>query len=154
MVWKEAGEGSSIAVVGDIYRFLASGEDTDGRYALWHATVTPGGGPPSHIHTREAESFYVLEGEVTFYLEGDRRRAGPGAFILVPIGTLHTFKNETSEPATMLITVSPAGLEKMFVECGVSLPPGVTTAAPPTQEEIERLLSVAPKYGVEIVLPL
>ncbi len=53
----------------------------------------------------------------------------------------------------MLIWVAPAGLEQMFLECGVDLPEGTTTTAPPTHEEIEKLLQVAQRYGVEIQVP-
>jgi hypothetical protein len=53
----------------------------------------------------------------------------------------------------MLISVVPAGLEQMFFEVGSSLAEGATTALPPTKEEIEKLLAVAPKYGIEIRLP-
>jgi hypothetical protein len=53
----------------------------------------------------------------------------------------------------MMIMVAPAGLENMFLEVGVPLPDGSTTALPPTQEEITKLLKIAPKYGVEILLP-
>jgi hypothetical protein len=71
----------------------------------------------------------------------------------MPIGSLHSFKNEGSKTAKMLISVAPAGLEKMFLECGVPLAEGATTALPPTKEEIEKLLAIAPRYGVEIKLP-
>ena len=50
-------EGHTIAVVGDVYRFLATGEDTNGKYALFEALVGPGGGPPPHVHSREEEGF-------------------------------------------------------------------------------------------------
>ena len=49
--------------------------------------------------------------------------------------------------------VAPAGLENMFFEVGVPLAEGSTSALPPTQEEIEKLLKLAPKYGIEILLP-
>ena len=49
-----------------MYRFLATGEDTNGNYAIWEAIVPPGHGPPSHVHSREEEGFYILEGEITF----------------------------------------------------------------------------------------
>jgi hypothetical protein len=71
----------------------------------------------------------------------------------VPVGTPHAFKNETDRPARMLISVAPAGLEKMFFEVGVPLDEGAMTALPPTKEEIEKLLAVAPMYGIEIKLP-
>src|SRR5215211_507381 len=123
------GEGRTVAVVGDVYRFLATGEDTNGRYALWEAVVPPGGGPPPHVHSREEEGFYVLEGEVTFQVGGERIMAAAGTFANMPVGTPHSFKNESGQPARMLISVAPAGLEQMFFEVGV--PVGQATTAPP-----------------------
>ena len=155
MKWitRTAAEGRTIAVVGDVYRFLATGEDTNGKYALWEAIVPPGGGPPPHVHSREEEGFYVLEGEITFTVNGERVVAPAGTFANMPVGTPHSFKNESDKPARMLISVAPAGLEQMFFEFGVPLPEGATTALPPTKEEIEKLLAVAPRYGIEIKLP-
>jgi quercetin dioxygenase-like cupin family protein len=150
---RKSDEGRTIAVVGDVYRFLATGEDTNGKYALWEAVVPPGGGPPPHVHSREEEGFYVLEGEITLFVGDQRLVASAGMFANMPVGTTHSFKNESGRPAKMLISVAPAGPEKMFFEVGVVLPEGSTSALPPTQEEIERLLAVAPKYGIEIRLP-
>ena len=146
-------EGRTIAVVGDVYRFLATGEDTNGKYALWEATVPPGGGPPPHVHSREEEGFYILEGEITFTIGDQRLVASAGMFANMPVGTPHSFKNESDRPAKMLISVAPAGLEQMFFECGVPLAQGATTAPPPTKAEIDKLLEIAPKYGIEIKLP-
>jgi quercetin dioxygenase-like cupin family protein len=147
---RKPGEGRTIAIVGDVYRFLATGEDTSGKYALFEAFVGPGGGPPPHVHRREEEGFYVLEGEITFTIGDKRAVATAGMFANMPIGTLHAFKNESDKPARMLILLAPAGLEKMFFEVGVPVPAGATSAAPTTQEEIERLLAAAPRYGIEI----
>jgi quercetin dioxygenase-like cupin family protein len=146
-------QGRTIAVVGDVYRFLATGDDTNGKYALFEALVGPGGGPPPHVHSREEEGFYVLEGEITFTINGERIVATAGTFANVPVGTPHSFKNESTKPARMLISVAPAGLEKMFMEVGVSLAEGATTALPPARDEIEKLLAIAPSYGIEIKLP-
>jgi quercetin dioxygenase-like cupin family protein len=146
-------QGRTVAVVGDVYRFLATGEDTNGKYALWEAIVPPGGGPPPHVHSREEEGFYVLEGEITFTINGERVVATAGTFANMPVGTPHSFKNESDRPAKMLLSVAPAGLEQMFFECGVPLAEGATTALPPTKEEMEKLLAVAPKYGIEFRLP-
>lgn len=146
-------EGRTMAVVGDVYRFLATGEETDGKYALWEAIVPPGGGPPPHVHSREEEGFYILAGEITFQVGDKRIVARAGTFANMPVGTPHSFKNESGHPAKMLISVAPAGLEKMFFEFGVPLADGATTALPPSQEEIQKLLAIAPKYGIEIKLP-
>lgn len=146
-------QGRTIAVVGDVYRFLATGEDTDGKYALWEAIVPPGGGPPPHVHSREEEGFVILEGEITFQIGDQRLVATAGMFANMPVGTPHSFKNESGQPAKMLISVAPAGLEKMFFEFGVPVAQGATTAPPPTTAEIEKLLEIAPRYGIEIRLP-
>src|SRR4051794_31722571 len=136
---RKSAHGRTVAVVGDVYRFLATGDDTDGKYALWEAIVPPGGGPPPHVHSREHEGFYVLEGEIVFTVNGERVVATAGTFANMPVGTPHSFKNESGRPARMLISVAPAGLERMFFEVGVPLPEGATTALPPTKGEIDKL---------------
>ena len=146
-------QGRTVAVVGDVYRFLATSDDTNGKYALWEAIVLPGGGPPPHVHSREEEGFYVLEGEITVVVGDKRLVAGPGLFANMPVGTLHSFKNETDRPARLLISVAPAGLEKMFFEVGQPVPAGAATVPPPPKEEIEKLLAVAHRYGIEFKLP-
>jgi quercetin dioxygenase-like cupin family protein len=83
-------EGRTVAVVGDVYRFLATAEDTNGKYAMWEAIVPPGGGPPPHVHSREEESFYVLEGEITFQIGEEWVVASSGLFANMPVGTLHS----------------------------------------------------------------
>jgi quercetin dioxygenase-like cupin family protein len=152
-VVRKPGEGRTVAVVGDMYRFLAVGEDTDGHYALSEALVPPGGGPPPHVHSREEEGFYILEGEVTSTINGERVVAAAGMFANMPVGTPHSFKNESDRLARMLISVAPAGPEQRFIEVGVLLAEGANTALPPTKDEIEKLLAVAPEYGIEIKLP-
>ena len=144
-------EGRTIAVAGDVYRFLATGEDTEGRYAQWEAVVPPGGGPPPHIHAREEEAFYILEGEITVTIGAERIVATAGMFSNIAVGTPHSFKNESAKPAKMLILIAPAGLEQMFFEVGVPVAQGATTAPPPAKAEIERMLAAAPRYGVEII---
>jgi quercetin dioxygenase-like cupin family protein len=106
-----AGQGRSVWVVGDLYTFLATGEDTNGTYALIQATVPPGSGPPPHIHRREDEAFFVIEGELSFQVDGRNMSATPGAWVTLPKGTLHAFKNIGQTQAKMLILVNPSGLE-------------------------------------------
>jgi hypothetical protein len=71
----------------------------------------------------------------------------------MPVGVPHPFRSESDRPARMLISVAPAGFERMFFEVGVELPAGARSAPPPTHDEIERLLAVAPRYGVTILPP-
>jgi quercetin dioxygenase-like cupin family protein len=146
-------EGRTIGVVGDVYRFLATGDDTGGQYALWEAVVPPGGGPPPHTHSREQEWFYILDGQITFVVDNKRVVAGAGTFTNMPIGVQHAFKNETDRPARMLISVTPAGLEKMFFEVGQPVPPRAQSAPLPSKEEMERLVGIAARYGITITPP-
>ena len=120
---------------------------------MWEALVPPGGGPPPHVHSREDEGFYILEGEITFTIGDQRLIAGAGVFANMPVGTPHSFKNESTKPARMLISIAPAGLEKMFFEFAVPLPEGSTSALPPTKEEIDKLIAMAPRYGIKIMPP-
>lgn len=104
-------------VVGDTYTFKGTTENTGGAL-LFEACVPPQSGPLPHIHHREDEAFYVLEGDIEV-LEGDRTFvAGAGSFVFLPRGVVHGFKNVGAQPARMLIMATPAGLEKFFEEVG------------------------------------
>lgn len=142
-----------MGILGDVYRFLATAEETGGRYALIEALILPGNGPPPHLHRREEEGFFILEGEMTIQIGQQRHVFGPGAFANMPIGVPHSFRNESDRPARMLITLAPAGLEKMFFEVGDPLQPGATEAPPVTQETIDKLTAAAPRFGIEFQLP-
>jgi quercetin dioxygenase-like cupin family protein len=149
-----AGEGRSVWVVGDRYTVKAGGEDTGGAYALIEAMVPPGGGPPPHIHHREDEAFYILEGEVSIHVDGRDITAGVGSWITLARGSLHHFKNVGDRPARMLIVVTPSGLEQYFLEVGRAAQDGDGDTVPSTYEDIERLLAFAPRYGLELRLPV
>ena len=147
------GEGQAFSAVGDVYRILASGEQTGGVSVLSEARVLPGGGPPPHIHHREDEEFFVLEGEITFLLGARRVVAQAGSFLQGPRGIPHAFKNEGAAPARMLILVSPPGFEKFLAEFAQLVPSFDSPPLPVTPADIEKLLAVAPKYGIEILPP-
>ena len=147
------GSGQSFALVGDVYRILVSGKETNGKYAVIETIVTPGGGPPPHRHSREEEGFYILEGELAVTVDGRRETLTAGSFANLPVGSVHSFKNEGAKTVRMLITVAPAGFEKMFMEVGQPVPPGSTTAPPPSKEEIDTLIAASGRYGLELMLP-
>ncbi len=145
-------EGKMTAFVGDLYRFLAVSDDTGGRFAVFHATVGPGGGPPFHIHSREDEAFFVLDGTVSFDSEDASIELGPGGFVHLPIGTKHRFANAMQEPAEVLIIVSPAGFEKYFELAGQPWHDATQRPGPPDQAEIDRLIASAPQFGLEVIV--
>jgi mannose-6-phosphate isomerase-like protein (cupin superfamily) len=149
-----AGEGQSIWIVGDTYTFKAVGEDTNGAYTFLEVNVSPQAGAPPHIHHREDEFYYVLEGELEI-LDGERTFiASAGSYVHIPRGTLHCFKNVGEVLAKMLAFFTPAGMEGFFLEVGIPAQEGGTAPPPLGPEEIERALAAAPKYGMELPLPL
>jgi quercetin dioxygenase-like cupin family protein len=148
-----AAEGRSIWVIGDRYTIKCDGNDTSGAFALIEAVVPPGNGPPPHIHSREDEAFYVLEGELVFYLEDRSFTATTGDWVTLARHSLHYFKNIGAKPARMLIMVTPAGLENFFRAVGREAIDGEPEAGTPTPEDIQKVLKAAPKYGLEIKLP-
>lgn len=96
--------------VGNV-EFLARSRDTP-RFNLGVITKQPhSDGPPIHLHEEEDDSFYVLEGEITFVVEDDELVAGPGTFVLVPPGVRHTFANRGDTVARMLNIHAPAGFD-------------------------------------------
>ena len=115
-VVRPADKVKTIFAAGDDYRFLATGEDTDGQYILVEAMVPPGGGPPFHIQTREEEAFYILEGSLTFWGSGTEFEAGPGTYLNIPKGAKHRFENKSQSTVKMLFFFAPAGIEGLFDE--------------------------------------
>src|SRR5512145_1669610 len=95
---------------GDHYTFLVTGEESGGAYFAMEALVPPGGGPPPHIHTREDETFYLVDGQIEFRLGDELITAGPGDFVNVPKGTVHCFRNIGTAVARMVLTFTPAGM--------------------------------------------
>src|SRR5262249_57765711 len=75
---------------------------------------TPARGPPLHVHTREDETVYILEGEFRWKLGEERSVSGPGSFVFIPRGLPHTWQCLGDEPGKMLITFAPAGMEGFF----------------------------------------
>lgn len=133
----------AVSGAGDEYRYLATGESTDGGYFLVEATVPPGGGPPSHVQTREEEAFYILEGELTFYGLDREITAGPGTYLNVPKGAKHRFRNNADRAARMLFFFCPAGIEGLFDELASLRPP--TGGA---EDALAALNRLGDKYGV------
>lgn len=146
------GTGKAFSAVGDKYVMLATGEQTGGAYCLAEATVPPGGGPPPHYHTREEETFYVLEGEITFMVDGKTVAGTPGTFVQIPRGMSHAFKNQSATPARMLIQCCPAGFDRFLAEFATELPSADAAPLPPSPTEIEKLIRIAPDYGI-VLLP-
>ena len=141
------------SVLGDRYAFLITGAETGGAYAIFDAMVPPGAGSPPHVHHREDEAFYVLEGEFEFHVAGESVRVGAGGFLFGKRDVPHNFKNIGGTPGRMIFIVTPAGLENFFREIGTRLASRNDPPSPPTPDQVARLMELAPTYGLEIFAP-
>jgi mannose-6-phosphate isomerase-like protein (cupin superfamily) len=146
-----SGEGPAIWFLRNRMTIKATAESTDGAYGLVESWIAPGFSPPLHVHHREDEAFWVLEGDVSMRC-GDRTfRAGPGCFVFLPRDVPHTFVVEGDTPARMLTLLTPGGGERVFIEGGRPAGhDGLPPAAPP---DLEALRRVSERYGAEIVGP-
>ena len=113
-------EGRTIAVVGDVYRFLVTAENTNGKYALWEAIVPPGGGPPPHVHSREEEGFYILEGDITFQIGDERIVATAGICKVSTTDTTFDARrtHETSPLVGLLASSRHHSAERLYRDNG------------------------------------
>ena len=148
-------EGQDLSVVGDNYRLLITGKETENALAVIDMLIPPGGGPMPHAHAGFQESFYVIEGEIVVRTEEQTYVATQGAFVSIPKGgAIHSFKNETDANAHILCIVVAAGLEEFFKEIGqpvtfgAFLPPPVMNGA-----EAAKLKTIAEKYNQEVFPP-
>ncbi|MEV0995389.1 cupin domain-containing protein [Nonomuraea sp. NPDC050202] len=97
--------------------YLATGGTTNGAYGLYRWEMGPKpGGPGAHFHRTMTESFYVLSGTIRLF-NGEKWAEGrPGDFLFVPEGGVHAFRNESGEPATMLILFTPGAPRESYFE--------------------------------------
>jgi quercetin dioxygenase-like cupin family protein len=153
IVYVPANTGRAYWGPGDLYTFLITGDESGGSYFTMEAQVPPGGGPPPHIHHHEEEQFYILQGEVMLQAGDQTIRASAGDFIHIPRGTVHAFRNDGQMLVKMLVTYSPAGLEKLFQQAFQPAADRATPPPPPTQESFARFRALEAEYGLETLLP-
>lgn len=139
---------------GNLYTFLATGEETDDAFSLFDFFVPLQSVALPHIHSREDEAFYVLEGEVTFQLASQTgiqtKVATPGSLVFLPKNRPHGWLNTGTTPARLLSLIVPSGFEGFFVDQNQPVINKSDPIPPPLSPEA--LGPIAQKYGVRPVL--
>jgi quercetin dioxygenase-like cupin family protein len=141
-------------VVADLVTFKAIAAQTGSAYSLFETITIPGMGTPPHLQHYEDEAFFILEGNYTFLMGEEQIKAQPGTYIFVPRETVHAYTNTGTNPGRMLILVSPGGIhEKFFAEAGETIADAANPSEPSGPPDLPRLVTVAAKYGIDILPP-
>lgn len=136
----------ALNIVGEATHVLVNSADSSGGFAAFHLTAPPMSGPPLHVHSREDEWFYVLDGELVFEVDGAKHILRAGDSLFLTRGVVHRYQNFTQRDARLLIAVTPAGLDRFFEAMDAITPPG-------GMPSMEQLVSLDAEYGLTTLGP-
>jgi quercetin dioxygenase-like cupin family protein len=143
-------EGRAVWFLDTLSLIKATGEQTGGAFGLVEQMLPSGSGSPYHVHHAEDETFYILDGEVSF-VSGDRwTRATAGSYIFLPREIPHGFRADT--PSRLLVLTTPSGFEQFVIEAG--RPAEALTMPTPEPPDVQKLVEIAAKYRIDILGPL
>ena len=151
-VVRKQGEGRAYWMLGGIYEVRVSSDETGGATTVMEMTIPPGSGPPPHTHPG-SETVYVLDGTLQYHIGDETFDGVPGSVFHIPQGTVETFEPTGDKNLRVLVTYSPGGIENFFAEAGE---PAQSYELPPPPDgppDIERLIEIGKRYGMNIQLP-
>ena len=143
-------ESKEFVLAGIVMKCLLSGEQTAGQFCLFENKSDGNTKTPIHVHTRDDETVYVIEGELTAVLDSQPRRLTSGESIFLPRGIPHQLTNMSGNPCRYILIGTPARFERFLEEGGHELQPNEIVGTP-TPEEIERLREAAPRFGITLL---
>lgn len=139
----DAGNGHTFTMLGTTMRLLATAAVTGGRFTVFEQVTPVGWGPPRHIHSREDEIFYILEGAYELHVGDERRNVTAGASAVLPRHVPHGFRNVAPTPSRLLSVIAPGGLEEYFF----------AVAKSPVPPNPARLVELARPFGLTLLPP-
>ncbi len=139
--------------LGELAIIHTTGKETDGKYCMIELYATKEGSPPWHVHHREDEAFYVIEGELTIHIGDKTFKATNGDYLFTPKDIPHTYTVDSPGYARILMMCSPAGFEDAVR--AMSTPTDSLTPPKPSDFEIdyEKITELAAKFGIEFTDP-
>ena len=146
----QPGQARPCWVLTDLVSTYLTARQTNQAYSVIESLVQPGGGPPPHIHHREDELFYILEGTFGMVLGEETFTASANQSLFLPRGIVHTFKNIGDKPGRILTIALPGGFENMLAEASI---PCTDPAAVPavTEQSIARLQAACTEHGLDLL---
>jgi mannose-6-phosphate isomerase-like protein (cupin superfamily) len=145
-----AGEGEILWVLGAFVTLKAQSDDV----SFYEVICPPEAGPPPNIHHQQDEAFYVLEGTFSFLSGDETIETGPGSFVWIPRGTVHTFKYIGESTGKLLVASTfPGSHERFFRDVGVPVDDIATFEPPDGPPDMEKVLASAERNDIHFVLP-
>jgi quercetin dioxygenase-like cupin family protein len=129
---------------GDVLSVLLSGEQTGNTLTVMFDVTPPGGGPPPHVHSSEDELFLIVEGQISYFAEGQWTEVGVGGVVYLPKGVVHCYRNVGATPSKHWILTMPSGFEHFFSDSAAEF-------AKPGSPNMQRLVEINQAYGIELV---
>ena len=133
--------GKAVNILGIPMLIRIHGRDSGGVLSVVESHDVPGGGPPPHIHSREDETFQILDGDYEFIVGGKHILAKPGNTLFAPRGIPHTSRCVSKVAGKLMVVLSPAGFEGFFEEVGA--------LSPRQQQDIPRVMEIAKEFGLD-----
>jgi quercetin dioxygenase-like cupin family protein len=133
--------GQELKILGSQTFHEIKSKDTNGVFSVMEFVTPPGKGVALHVHEREDELVYLLEGEIEVTLGNQKMKAIPGVMALLPRGIPHGFTNIGNKPSRLLDTILPGQFDNYFVELAA-----LFAAGDPSEEQIDAL---SRKYGIK-----
>jgi quercetin dioxygenase-like cupin family protein len=135
-----------------LFELLIPNDATGGKLTVFRATLAQGFSPPRHFHTREDEVFLVLEGDVTFSIDGRLRSAGPGTSVYMPRDVAHTFRVR-SPSAVLLGIMAPGQFEELFRNLSIPARERALPAPGTVPIDIAAVMAEQIRLGTQVVGP-
>jgi mannose-6-phosphate isomerase-like protein (cupin superfamily) len=155
VVMREPGQGPATWAMASLFEHVVGAGQTSGQLGIALVTQPPGVATPLHLHTREAEAFFLLEGRISYRAGEDRYELYDGCFMYLPQGVAHAFRIRGDRPARFLAITTPGGLMGLYDEVGIPARerrlPGEDGQS--LEAEIPKWREVGPRYGVRVVGP-
>jgi quercetin dioxygenase-like cupin family protein len=155
VVFRPAGSGSATWAMGSLFERLVGADESAGTLGVSLVTQPPGTATPLHVHSHEAEAFYLLDGTMTYRAGPETYRLAAGSFMYLPRGVAHAFRVTGGEPARFVGLTVPGGLLDLYDEVGIPARerrlPGADGLS--MDVEISRWNEVGPRYGLSVVGP-
>ncbi|HYX72715.1 MAG TPA: cupin domain-containing protein [Nitrososphaera sp.] len=138
-----ADAGRQFNVMGSMMSYKVTAEETGGAYSLAVEITPPHGGLPLHVHHREDEAMYILEGEYEIQCGDQVFRAAAGTFVFLPKDIPNRYQNLGDTPGKFIHITSPGGFEKLVERTSL-----ICASGPPNMQQIKE---TAEQHGVEFV---